>query len=195
MSRRKAFLAALALCGGVAVSVTPLASAAPTSPVQCPPHPLVTSYEGNYYVWLPNPARAQDSSASCWISVEVPGTIQKPPPVAAAAIPPLYQPCPTHVLLTQYEGTYYVWLPNPTGTSCWITVAIPVGTTIQPPPVGAAGANQPPVTIPVPGPNGCPTEPIAYESNGHDYVATPDPSGQQTCGHYTELPVTVPPTL
>lgn len=191
MSRRKAFLAALALCGGVAVSLTPLASAAPTSPVQCPPHQLVTQYEGNFYVWLPNPARTQDSS--CWISVEVPGDIQEPPPPAAAAIPPLYQPCPTHVLLTQYEGTYYLWLPNPTAKpSCFIVVAIPVSTVISPPP---AGAVQPPITIPAPGPNGCPTEPIAYESNGHDYVETPDPSGQQTCGHYTELPVTVPPTL
>ena len=183
MSRRKAFLAALALCGGVAVSVTPLASAAPTTPVQCPPHPLLTTSDGNFYVWLPNPSH----EPSCWISVEIPGNIQQPPPPpVGAAIPPLYQPCPTHVLVTQSEGNYTLWLPNPTGNPCFIEVTIPAGSLVQP--------IQPP-SYPVPGPNGCPTEPIAYESNGHDYVETPDPSGQQTCGHYTELPVTVPPTL
>ena len=39
---------------------------------------------------------------------------------AAPTMPP--QPCPTHVLLTQSNGNYYLWLPNPTGTSCWISV-------------------------------------------------------------------------
>lgn len=125
MSRRKAFLAALALCGGVAVSAAPLST--------------------------------------------------------AASIPPPPQPCGTHLLLTQYEGNYYLWLPNPTGDPCWITVEIPGS--IQKP-----GSAEPPI-------DGCPAEPLAYENDGHDYVLTPDPSGQQTCGHYTELPVTVPPTL
>ena len=123
MKRRKSLLAALALCGGVAVSMAPASSAAPYPP----------------------------------------------------------QPCPTHVLLTQSNGNYYLWLPNPTGTSCWISVEIP-GSIKKP------AAGEPPI-------DGCPAEPLAYESNGHDYVWTPDPSGQQTCGHYTELPVTVPPTF
>ena len=50
MSRRKALLAALALCGGLAVSTAPLSSAAPNVPPQCGPHPVLTQYEGNYYV-------------------------------------------------------------------------------------------------------------------------------------------------
>jgi hypothetical protein len=182
MGRRKAFLAALALCGGVAVSMTPLASAAPATPVQCPPHQLVTQSDGNFYVWLPNP----DPSTSCWISVEVPGNIQKPPPPAATQSPSMVyppQPCPTHVLITQSDGNYYVWLPNPTGQTCWISIEIPVGTTVQY------------EATPVPGPNGCTTQPIAYESDGHDYVMAPDPNSSDPCRTYMELPVTVPPTL
>lgn len=127
MSRRKALLAALALCGGLAVSTAPLSSATPSIP---------------------------------------------PPP----------QPCGTHVLVTQSDGNYYLWLPNPTGQTCWISVEVP-------------GNIQKPGTAASPPIDGCPAEPLAYESNGHDYVLTPDPSGQQTCGHYTELPVTVPPTF
>jgi hypothetical protein len=119
MTRRAAFLATLALCGGAAAATAPLASAVPYPP----------------------------------------------------------QPCPTHVLITQSEGNYYLWLPNPTGTSCWISVEIPGN-----------------IKRPATGANGCPTEPILYESNGHDYVSVPDPSGK-SCRLVVELPVTVPPTF
>src|SRR5579885_1803253 len=78
MTRRKAFLAALALCGGLAASAAPLSSAAPTVPPQCGPHPVLTQYEGNYYVWVANPG-----GNPCWLSVEIPGNIQKLPPVPA----------------------------------------------------------------------------------------------------------------
>jgi hypothetical protein len=175
--RRRAILATLALCGAAFATTAPLSSEAPTMPVQCPPHPLLTQYEGNFYVWLPNP-----SGDPCWISIEVPGSIKKPASSSPTVYPP--QPCPTHVILTQYDGNYYVWLPNPTGQTCWISIEVPVS--ISRSAVGAATPN-PPI-------DGCPTEPIAYESNGHDYVWEPDPNGTD-CRQYMELPVTVPPTL
>jgi hypothetical protein len=185
MSRRKALLAALAVCGGIAVSTAPLSSAAPTVPPQCGPHQLITQYEGNYYVWVQNPG-----GNPCWLSVEIPGNIQQlpklPPPPAAptgapavAAYPP--QPCPTHVILTQSNGNYYLWLPNPTRTSCWISVEIP-GNIVKPP--APVAASYPPP---------CPVQPLVYESNGHDYLSVPDPTGK-SCRLVIELPVTVPPT-
>lgn len=182
MSRRKALLAALALCGAAAVSTAPLSSAAQTVPPQCGPHQVLTQYEGNYYVWVPNPG-----GDPCWLSVEIPGNIQKLPPPAAPTMKPAVavyppQPCPTHVLITQYEGNYYIWLPNPTGTSCWISVEIPTGFAVNPP-APAATAFPPP----------CPVQPLVYESDGHDYLSVPDPTGK-TCRIVIELPVTVPPT-
>jgi len=180
MTRRKAFLATLAICGGIAASAAPISSAAPATPVQCPPHPLVTQSEGNFYLWIPNPSH----DPSCWTTVEIPGNIQQPPPPgvasAAAATPYPPQPCPTHVLLTQSDGNYYLWLPDPTRTTCWISVEIP-GNIATPPPVGA---------------NGCPTQSPVYEANGHDYVIVPlNLDGNSPCGTPVELPVTVPPTF
>jgi hypothetical protein len=124
MTRRAAFLATLALCGGAAAATAPLSAAAPYPP----------------------------------------------------------QPCPTHLLLTQSEGNYYLWLPNPTGTSCWISVEIPGN--IKRPAAAAIGAN------------GCPTQSPVYEANGHDYVIVPlNLDGNSPCGTPVELPVTVPPTF
>lgn len=130
MSRRKAFLAALALCGGAAASAAPLATAAPATPIQCPPHQLVTQSDGNFYVWLPNPSH----EPSCWTTVEIPGNIQKPGGAPAGVIPA-------------------------------------------------------PTSFPPP----CPVQPLVYESNGHDYVSVPDPTGK-SCRIVIELPVTVPPS-
>lgn len=76
MTRRKAVLATLALCGAAAATTAPLASAVPYPPQPCPTHVLLTQSGGNYYLWLPNP-----TGETCWISVEIPGNIQKPPPV------------------------------------------------------------------------------------------------------------------
>lgn len=56
-----------------------------------------------------------------------------------------------------------------------------------------AATDSPPITIPAPRPNACPPQFPAYQSNGHDYVILPDPSGK-TCGTPYELPVTLPPT-
>ncbi|MBV9097364.1 MAG: hypothetical protein JO079_04825 [Frankiaceae bacterium] len=185
MTRRKAFLAALALCGGLAASAAPLSSAAPTVPPQCGPHPVLTQYEGNYYVWVQNPG-----GNPCWLSVEIPGNIQQPPhlpppptvkPAAGAAVYPP-EPCPTHVLVTQSNGDYTLWLPNPTRTSCWIAVTIPTGSIVVNPPAPAVGFPPP-----------CPVQPLVYESNGHDYLSLPDPTGK-SCRIVIELPVTVPPT-
>lgn len=122
MRRRLAVLATLALCGGAAVATAPLSSAVPYPP----------------------------------------------------------QPCGTHVLITQSDGNYYLWVPNPTGTSCWISVEIPGN--IQKPAAAAA--------------NGCPTQSPVYEANGHDYVIVPlNLDGNSPCGTTIELPVTVPPTF
>ncbi|MDQ1685076.1 MAG: hypothetical protein QOC82_1813 [Frankiaceae bacterium] len=52
------------------------------------------------------------------------------PLASAAPYPP--QPCTTHVLLTQSNGNYYLWLPNPTGQTCWISVEVP-GNIVVPP--------------------------------------------------------------
>lgn len=75
MTRRKAILATLALCGAAAAGTAPLAAATPYPPQPCPTHVILTQSDGNYYLWLPNP-----TGQTCWISVEIPGNIQKPPP-------------------------------------------------------------------------------------------------------------------
>lgn len=57
-----------------------------------------------------------------------------------------------------------------------------------------ASSAAPPITIPVPGFTACPPHQLVWESNGHDYVAAPDPTGT-SCYTPVELPITVPPTL
>jgi hypothetical protein len=60
---------------------------------------------------------------------------------------------------------------------------------------GAAAVGAAPLSsAAVPPIQACPPQPLVYESNGHDYVSVPDPSGK-TCRITIELPVTVPPTL
>ena len=40
----------------------------------------------------------------------------------------------------------------------------------------------------------CPPHQLVWESNGHDYIAAPDPTGK-SCYTPMELPITVPPTV
>jgi hypothetical protein len=107
---------------------------------------------------------------------------------AAPAYPP---PCPTQPLVWQYQGNYYVSVPDPSGRSCHQTIEVPGS--IKKPGLGRPTAS-PPITIPVPGFTACPPHQLVYESNGHDYVAAPDLTGK-SCYTPVELPITVPPTL
>ena len=54
--------------------------------------------------------------------------------MASATPYPPPQPCGTHVLLTQSDGNYYLWLRDPTGQTCWTSVEIP-GNIQKPPPL------------------------------------------------------------
>src|SRR6185312_15129660 len=91
---------------------------------------------------------------------------------AAPAYPP---PCPTQPLVWQYQGNYYVSVPDPTGKTCRTTIEVPGS--IKKPGVGRS-SGAPPITIPAPGFTACPPHQLVWESNGHDYVAAPDPTGK-----------------
>ena len=111
--------------------------------------------------------------------------------ISAAAVssasPTFPPPCPTQPLVWQSDGNIYVSVPDPTGQSCRITFE--VNGNIQKP--GTRGAIPTPT---LPPPNACPPHQLVYESDGHDYIAAPDPSGK-SCYTPVELPITVPPTI
>lgn len=193
MRRRTAMLLTLVACGATATAFAPWSSAAPAAgsvpahvgslaypPEPCPPEPVLSQENGNYYVTSPG------IGTNCTrVRVEVPVHVEHPGRTdSPTAFPP--EPCPVRPLITQSSGQFIISIPIP---GCqWITVTIP--NSIKWPPAGVAGSIPNPLTFPPP----CPPGPLVYESNGHDYVSVPDPTGH-SCRLVIELPVTVPPML
>ena len=108
---------------------------------------------------------------------------------AAPSAPTYPPPCPTQPLVWQSNGTYYVSIPDPSGKSCRITVAL--NTNIHKPGTGesrtegAKGLGYPPP---------CPVQPLAWTApDGNIVVSLPDPTGQR-CRDNIELPIGLPPT-